>query len=168
MKKTRVDVKKEAVMHRVKMATAWHGVKDVEAAIRYDRVAVVDADLPLLENYWREGCATVCQRMQEWLGHEGRFRVDRDGCSAVLQMPDNWDDTQEEALRQRMEDYLTAMVLAQWMAMTWPERQEMYYEQARQAMDDVEKILWSRKRRQARAFRVVAKNSNHIERKDEP
>lgn len=163
MKEIRVDVKKAAVMHRVKMATAWQGVKDVEASTRYDRVAVVDADLPILESHWREGCAMICQRMQEWLCHEGRFHVDRDGCSAALQMPDNWDDTQEGALRQRVEDYLTAMVLAQWMAMAWPERQEMYYEQARQAMDDVERILWSRRRRHASSFRVVEKNSNHLE-----
>ena len=167
MKKTRVDVKKAVVMHRVKMATAWQGVKDEEAATRYERVAVVDADLPILENYWREGCAMVCQRLREWLGGEGIFHVDRDGCNSVLQMPDNWDDTQKGALRQRMEDYLTAMVLARWMAMTWQERQGMYDEQARQALDDVEKILWSRKRRPACAFRVVAKNNDQTEEKEE-
>lgn len=143
MKIITINISKSQTMHEVAMITAYQGVKNDQAALLYDRVAVVKADQPLLEAFWLHSCAVADHILQEY--HKPSTpgphlpkppdvpddeMVVRDDYHALLSMPDNWDDTLAPTVEASLRAFFVENMVGRWMALVWPEVEKGHADQA--------------------------------------
>ncbi len=150
--KLRMD--RASILERVRMVTAYHGVKDAEASTRYERVAAVEADMPLLDAFWLDGCAHVDHQLREWLKEEREGCVEQGREHVVeLRVPDSCDHKLSASLCRGLEHFMVSYVVARWMAVVWPEQENRYSADATQVLAAVRESLcgwWRRSHRHVR------------------
>ena len=151
MKILRIHISKAQTLHDVAMTTAYQAVKNDDAAHLYDRVAVVGADLSLLETYWHDCCAHVDHVFQEYRKRPTSCQPPSppqdDDFHALLHMPGNWDDTLSSSVKTSLYAFFVAYMLERWMTLVWPETSASHAAQANQHLGQVRCCLEARIRR---------------------
>ena len=119
-----IDICRHAVVRQVAMETAYVAVKSEHASLLADRVPVVEADEALMLSFWSQSCAVLDLLFSGFLlPRPPSPPVTEDAAyRAALRLPDFFDFSVVDALRQQAFAFLVADMVARWMAMAFPER----------------------------------------------
>lgn len=144
---------KPIILREVAMFTAYMGVKHPDPVMAFDRLAVVKADAPLLETFWRDSCSKADQALQEYLRHAPADRLtaqpcrfNDDGYHADLLLPDNWDDSQRHVLENALHAFFVHHIAARWLDIAMPEAENSHASQAEEQLALLAAALEKRKR----------------------
>ncbi|MBO4850331.1 MAG: hypothetical protein J5529_05430 [Prevotella sp.] len=166
MKKIFLSIKKPVTLREVAMLTAYIGVKHADVAEHFERLAVVKADAPLLETFWRDTCTKADHAFQEYLQgesssppgtqdepssphtppHSDALRPHDDDYHARLALPDNWDDGQRRTLEGALHAFFVHHVVARWLDIVMPEAENLHATKAEEQLTLLKNALEKRKR----------------------
>ena len=158
-----ISINKPMVFREVAMLTAYIGVKHPDPVLAFDRLAVVKADTPLLEIFWRDSCRKANHALQEYLRH-GSFdhhaphtalpcskdnhlcRPHDDDYHACLLLPGNHDDSQLHLIEGALHAFFVHHIAARWLDIAMPEAENRHASQAAEQLALLATALEKRKR----------------------
>ncbi len=143
------------VFREVAMLTAYIGVKHPDPVQAFDRLAVVKADAPLLETFWRDSCSKADQVLQEYLRRPADHhplhpatpcRPNDDDYHACLLLPGNWDNSQRHVVEGALHAFFVHHIAARWLDIALPEAENRHASQAAEQLALLASALEKRKR----------------------
>ena len=148
-----ITISKARVLDEVAKTTAYIGSKSMSAEDlgTYERVAVVDPDREQLDRYWMEACGGASMALAHWctsanaqlLTHHAE--LDRD-YKVTLQLPTNWNNAYNNALRESIMSYLINSILSRWLLIVKKDEAEAYAALSSGNGAQIAQILLERKR----------------------
>ena len=150
------SINKLIILREVAMLTAYIGVKHPDPVMAFDRLAVVKADAPLLETFWRDSCTKADHALQEYLRPAPAVHSDcldthscrpnDDDYHASLLLPDNWDDSQRHVVEGNLRAFFVHHIAARWLDIALPEAENRHASQAEEQLALLAAALEKRKR----------------------
>lgn len=144
MKTFNIEINKSHVFRQLAMNTAYRGVKHPTPSETYDRVAVVDADKPLLDTFLRESLIVVERALTEYIRLPTSEQ--KNIVTLCLEMPSNYDEHLQQTLKIAVEHAIAVQMMAKWVAITLPEAEPYYETLAAQQIALLERVISDRKR----------------------
>lgn len=140
----KITINKEKIYGEVTRTSLYTGAKHPEGNPgMLSRVAVIDADRPLLSRFCDEALASASLTLRQVLGSvvtEGNDII------IVFCLSHAADDTQTSGIADTLADYMKTAVIARWLAFSDKAEAETYTAEARRLLDEcLRKALYKRK-----------------------
>lgn len=107
---SKADVYKEVIK-----LTAYTGAKQAIDDKGFDKVFMSDAEMEILDRYWKEICAEISLRLSEWIEH-----VETESAVITLNVADGFNDALTESLTQAITSYFVTSLLSKWYSIAIP------------------------------------------------
>lgn len=139
-----IKISKEKIFGEVATATLYTGAKhpDGDTAM-LSRVAVIDADRPLLSRFCDEAVASARLALRQVLES---VSSDSDTITLVFRLSAACDDSLTASLADSLTDYLETSVIARWLVFSDKAEASLCADEARLLLDEcLRKALYKRK-----------------------
>lgn len=147
MKTIEISIAKEDIYKDLERLTSYLGSRHPTSATdngegQFRRVASCEIDNPLLDRYFKEGTATLLERLKDYAveagTHEGIFTL-------RLNVSGAYDDTGPDTLTAPVASFLTAILAQGWLRITMPDEAAFYESEASRLLTECERRLCHRK-----------------------
>ena len=154
MKTLEIQVKKSEVYEEVQKLTSYIGSKGMgEDAGSYDRIAAVDADRELLEQYWSEASSLAENGLKRWLLEVSDNRLGHHSdlsrsFTATLRMPEGYDSVLDGSVQSLLTGYFINHIAGRWLGVSSgnAEASAGYLGEASSLLEGVRRQLYHKKR----------------------
>ena len=140
-----LTVEKEAVMQEVMRLTHYAGDRKTGDEGAYDRMAAMESDAEMLEQFWKAACTAVTELFKPYIK-----QVDSSGDTyeAVMDMPSLYDTSLNESIEGSLQGFFVNTMAGKWFALTDTDGKAAATAAAEALgyMQDVEKKMYHRKR----------------------
>lgn len=106
-----LSVSKSAVLDEVAKTTAYTGGKMAEGSGAYNRIFTTDADQEMLERFWTESQASVCETLKKFLQDE----TEADGTYTIeLGLSASFDEQLTKSMQKELFSFFVMNITAKW------------------------------------------------------
>ncbi len=154
---------KRNVYLEVQKTTHYNGDKAVgeEEGAAFDRIALKQADMPMLERYWGEACAVATECMRQFIVSTtsqlgGMTNVTNDvelhddgstyDYEVTLELPANFNQALSDAISSSLYSFFVNYIIAKWDMSVNKSEVSTYMTEASEKLADVRSKLYYRKR----------------------
>lgn len=146
-----IKINKAYVFDAVDETTAYLGAKAIGDDTAYSRVATVDADRTLLENFWTEACSLATSNFKQFLSSISENRVSHTiditaNYEVTISISTQYDNNLTSSIEASLFEFFTNYIVGKWCELTNKTEAEKYLTTATGMMKDVMSNIYYRKR----------------------
>lgn len=143
MKKIIISINKTDIFDKISLASAYTGAKSPEEEGLYDRVAIIDADTPLISNFLTEICGIVTERFREFAV---AVEQTSQGFEIRLELSGSYDEALTPSVKEDVTGVFVTGILARWFRLTCPSIASSWLQQSCELLDRAfSKLCYRRK-----------------------
>lgn len=143
MKTIKISIRSADLFRELQKITAYAGIKNEQDSNDcLDRVATVEADLPLLSRYRDIALSRLLERLRRFLV---TFDVSEEDICLTLAAGTSSDDSLIASIQTDIFSYIISVMAARWFGITWQQRAAGYEADAMRHISEVTaKLLYPR------------------------
>ncbi len=143
-----LQINKSEVYEEVAKTTRYTGAKMVGDDTAYDRIFTTDEDKKMLERFWIESANGATEQLKPFLSElsDNSETNNAESYSIKLDMSSAFDTTLTGSIQTSLYSYFVMMIVSKWYKFTNKAEAESFATDASDAMDDVMRKLYWRKK----------------------
>lgn len=143
MKELLVTISKSSVYEEVAKTTAYIGAKSKleDGKTAFDQIFVTDADLSMIERFYRESVDTLKNVLKRFISG---INDEDDGLTLTLEMPDRFDENMGNSINSSSTSFLVDSIIGKWCEITANEKVKEYTDNAMALLQDIKDKVFYR------------------------
>ncbi|MCH5234901.1 MAG: hypothetical protein J1E16_06375 [Muribaculaceae bacterium] len=143
MKKIEIKINKTEILEKVSLSSAYLGYKAENAETLYDRISTIEADKPLLGEFWTEMCGIMTEKFREFIVN---VEKEETGMNLTLELSNAYDDALTPSVKDNLVAAIVTGICGRWFRFTFPEKSEEWLNESGELIGSAMKKLCYRKK----------------------
>lgn len=145
-----IKINKTHVYDAVDETTAYIGAKTIGDDASYGRIATVDADRTLLENFWAEACGVVISNLKQFLVEVPDISTSHtinlaNNFNIELNMPSSFNTELGDGIQSDIFNFFVLFIVGKWCRLTNKAESDIYTLDADQKLHKAMQKVYYRK-----------------------
>lgn len=139
-----LTVNKTDVWNEVAKTSGYTGDKMTDADENaYERILITDEDQKSLQRFWIDAVAVANGHLKELIERSSPMNSDY---NITLHLPKNYNQELNSSVQEALTSYFISAIVGRWYKFSNKKEAENYFSEAANMMDNVLRMLYSRKR----------------------